>query len=46
MCLNVQMASGGYKKPVLSANPSIQGEWHERLDLIPLKLTVETREIV
>jgi hypothetical protein len=32
------MNSTGYKKPVLSKNPSIQGEWHERMDLIGLKI--------
>lgn len=26
-------SSNGYKKPVLSARPSLQGEWHERMDL-------------
>jgi len=33
-------SSNGYKLPVLSDKPSIQGEWNERLDLIELKLKV------
>eukprot|EP01032_Pedospumella_encystans_P023044 gene23044-26098_t len=30
--------SKGYKKPVLTRCTSIQGEWHERMDLIGLEL--------
>jgi large subunit ribosomal protein L43 len=34
--------NGKYKKPVMySEKKSIQGEWHERLDLIPLKMSVD-----
>ncbi len=33
-------SSNGYKKPVLSDRPSIQGEWNERLDLIKLDFKV------
>ena len=39
----VQMNATGYKKPVLSARPSIQGEWNERMDLIELKLEIESK---
>lgn len=31
-----KMGKKGYKKPVLSSRPSIQGEWHERMDIIDL----------
>lgn len=34
-------SSNGYKKPVFGTRPSIQGEWHERMDLIDFKLEVE-----
>ena len=34
--------NGKYKKPIMkSENTSIQGCWHERMDLIPLKMNVE-----
>mmetsp|Transcript_107814 Transcript_107814/g.211251 ORF Transcript_107814/g.211251 Transcript_107814/m.211251 type:complete len:132 (+) Transcript_107814:78-473(+) len=33
-------SSNGYKKPVLSKCTSVQGEWHERMDLIDLDLKV------
>jgi len=33
-------SSNGYKLPVLSQKPSIQGEWHERMDLIDKKIKV------
>ena len=35
-----QMGNHGYNKPVLSSKPSIQGVWHERLELISLDLSV------
>jgi hypothetical protein len=38
---NKQMNSTGYKKPIISRRPSIQGEWHERMDLIGLKVDIE-----
>jgi len=38
-----KMSSTGYAKPVVSRNPSIQGEWHERMDLIDLKFNVITK---
>mmetsp|Transcript_15697 Transcript_15697/g.15834 ORF Transcript_15697/g.15834 Transcript_15697/m.15834 type:complete len:135 (+) Transcript_15697:54-458(+) len=31
-----------YKKPVISDHPSIQGEWHERMDLIDLDMEIKT----
>jgi hypothetical protein len=37
------MNTTGYKKPVLSKRPSIQGEWNERMDLIELKLEIESK---
>lgn len=37
----LQMNTTGYKKPVLSERPSIQGQWTERMDLIDLQLQVE-----
>jgi len=34
--------NGKYKKPIMySDKVSIQGEWHERMDLIPLELKVD-----
>ena len=36
----MQSGSKGYKKPVLTRCTSIQGEWHERMDLIGLELKV------
>lgn len=33
----------GYKRPVLSQKPSIQGEWNERLDLLDMKLTIDIK---
>ena len=36
------MNSTGYKKPVLTNRPSIQGAWHERLNLNDLKFTITT----
>ena len=34
--------TGRYKKPIfVTQNPSIQGEWHERMDLIDKELKVE-----
>ncbi len=35
-----KMSSNGYKKPIVSTRPSIQGEWNERMDLIDLKFTI------
>jgi hypothetical protein len=32
----------GYYLPVVSKKPSIQGEWHERMDLIDLKFEVKS----
>jgi hypothetical protein len=37
------MASTGYKKPVVTFRPSIQGEWHEKMDLIDLDFKVEIK---
>jgi large subunit ribosomal protein L43 len=34
-------SSNGYKKPVLSSRPSIQGEWHERMDLGEIEFKAE-----
>jgi len=34
-------SSTGYKMPVFGTRPSIQGEWHERMDLISVPVTVE-----
>lgn len=39
----LKTSSNGYKKPVLSNRPSIQGEWNERMDLIELDITVESK---
>lgn len=36
----LQTSSNGYKKPVLTKCTSIQGEWHERMDLIGLEMKV------
>mmetsp|Transcript_28343 Transcript_28343/g.47653 ORF Transcript_28343/g.47653 Transcript_28343/m.47653 type:complete len:132 (-) Transcript_28343:317-712(-) len=33
-------SSTGYKKPVVTKQTSVQGEWHERMDLIGLELKV------
>mmetsp|Transcript_19297 Transcript_19297/g.17529 ORF Transcript_19297/g.17529 Transcript_19297/m.17529 type:complete len:132 (-) Transcript_19297:21-416(-) len=33
----------GYNKPKMTNKPSIQGEWHERLDLIDLKFNVQSK---
>jgi hypothetical protein len=30
----------GYKKPVLSRNPSIQGEWDESVDVTSVNITL------
>jgi large subunit ribosomal protein L43 len=38
-----RMNSDGYKKPVVSRHPSIQGEWHERMDLIDLELKITSK---
>jgi len=38
--LSVQSGTNGYKKPVLTKCTSVQGEWHERMDLIGLELKV------
>ena len=35
-----RMNTTGYKRPVLSSNPSIQGVWHEKLYLNDLKFTI------
>lgn len=35
-----QISNNGYKRPIVSMNTSIQGEWHERMDLIPLEFIV------
>lgn len=35
-----QMGNHGYKKPIISRKPSIQGEWHERIDLLDLDFTI------
>ena len=40
-----RMNTTGYKKPVLSNRPSIQGVWHEKLNLNDLKFTVTTTKI-
>mmetsp|Transcript_9879 Transcript_9879/g.19751 ORF Transcript_9879/g.19751 Transcript_9879/m.19751 type:complete len:132 (-) Transcript_9879:40-435(-) len=32
--------SAGYAKPVVSRHPSIQGQWHERMDLIGLEMKI------
>mmetsp|Transcript_15413 Transcript_15413/g.14780 ORF Transcript_15413/g.14780 Transcript_15413/m.14780 type:complete len:133 (+) Transcript_15413:136-534(+) len=32
--------TNGYRRPIVTEKPSIQGEWHERLDLIGLKFEV------
>lgn len=36
-------SSTGYKKPVYSNRPSIQGEWHERLDLTSFEVKIESK---
>ena len=36
------MNTTGYKKPVLTSRPSIQGIWHERLSLNDLKFKITT----
>ena len=33
-------SSNGYHKPVLSDTPSVQGEWHEELDLASVELHI------
>ncbi|KAJ1436685.1 thioredoxin-like protein [Ochromonadaceae sp. CCMP2298] len=33
-------SNNGYKKPKVTQNTSVQGEWHERMDLISLALKV------
>lgn len=43
MHLMDQMNATGYKKPVLSRKPSLQGEWHERMDLIDLQFVVNQK---
>ena len=35
------MSSTGYKKPVISTSPSIQGEWHERMDVIDVPINIK-----
>lgn len=40
----VQMGSMGYKKPVVSRCPSIQGIWNESMDLIGLPLEIIHRK--
>lgn len=37
------MNSTGYAKPVISVNPSVQGLWHEKLDIHQLDFKVITR---
>lgn len=37
------MNSTGYAKPVMSTNPSIQGEWSEKMDLIGLEVKLVTK---
>ena len=39
--LGRKTSSHGYKKPVMSTRPSIQGEWHEGVDMAALKVTIE-----
>ena len=39
------MGNHGYKKPIISRKPSIQGEWHERIDLINLDFTISLPDI-
>jgi hypothetical protein len=36
----LQSSSTGYKKPVMTKCTSVQGEWHERMNLIGLQLKV------
>ena len=36
-----KMGSTGYKKPVLSNRPSIQGEWNESMDLTSFEITLK-----
>jgi len=38
-------SSNGYNKPVFSLRPSIQGEWHERMDLTSLDVQVTHKEL-
>eukprot|EP01039_Chlorochromonas_danica_P004272 gene4272-4692_t len=35
-----RMNATGYKKQVVSENPTIQGEWHERMDVIGLNVEI------
>ena len=35
-----KLTKQGYKKPVISSRPSIQGEWHERMDLASLPVEI------
>ena len=39
--LGRKTSSHGYEKPVMSARPSIQGEWHEGIDMASLKVTID-----
>ena len=39
--LGRKTSSRGYKKPVMTTRPSIQGEWHEGVDMASLKVTIE-----
>lgn len=34
-------SNNGYKKPVYGTRPSIQGEWHERMDVAGVELKVD-----
>ena len=34
-------SSTGYKMPVFGTRPSVQGEWHERMDVLNVKLNIE-----
>ena len=38
-------SSAGYNRPVFSQRPSIQGEWHERMDLIGLEMKIEHKNL-
>lgn len=40
LALLLQTSTTGYKRPVVSKCKSVQGEWHERMDLVSLDLKV------
>lgn len=37
------MNTTGYNRPVITAKPSIQGEWHERMDLLSYNISITTK---